>query len=62
VTDRAYPISPRPDDDPRFTFGLTIDVAEVLEKHGYPPVKAGLDIVDLRQALFGFLYAKEETS
>ncbi|MEV4423999.1 hypothetical protein AB0K23_01220 [Streptomyces sp. NPDC049602] len=61
MTERAYPISPRPDDDPRFTFGLTIDVAKVLEDHGYPPVKAGLDIVNLRQALFGFLYAKEET-
>lgn len=56
MTDRSYPISPRPDDDPRFTIGLTVDVIKVLEEHGYPPVKNGLDIVDLQQALYRFLY------
>lgn len=55
MTERAYPIRPLPDEDPRFTFGLTLDVAKVLTEHGYPPV-TGLDMVDLRQALFGFLY------
>ncbi|WP_327160486.1 hypothetical protein [Streptomyces zaomyceticus] len=60
MSDRAYPIRPKPDDDPRFTFGLVIDVARVLEEHGYPPVKAGLDIVDLQQALYRFLYVGEE--
>jgi len=56
---RAYPL-PRPDDDPRFTVGLLLDVARVLEQHGYPPVRAGLDLVDLRQCLFSFLFAAEE--
>lgn len=57
---RAYPL-PRPDDDPRFTFGLQLDVAKVLERHGFPKV-SGVDLVDLGQALFGFLYAAEEQS
>ena len=52
---RVYPM-PAPEDDPRFTIGLVLDVAKVLEQHGYPPVRAGLDIVDLQQALFRFLY------
>jgi hypothetical protein len=56
VSERQYPIRPQPDDDPRFTLGLTLDVAQVLEQHGYPPVHNGLDLVDLRQALFQFLY------
>jgi len=60
VTERQYPIRPRPDGDPRFTFGLTVDVAEVLERHGYPKITAGLDMVDLQQALFGFLYGTTE--
>lgn len=55
--ERVYPI-PRPvDDDPRFTHGLMLDVASVLTDHGYPPVRAGRDWVELQQALFRFLYA-----
>ncbi|GAA1986460.1 hypothetical protein [Amycolatopsis minnesotensis] len=50
----VYPV-PAPEDDPRFTFGLTLQVAEVLEAHGYPRPTA-LDFVDLQQALFRFLY------
>lgn len=53
---RNYPM-PAPTDDPRFSFGLTLEVARVLEKHGYPEVD-GLDIVELQQALFRFLYAR----
>lgn len=53
---REYPITPAPDDDPRFTLGLAIDVAGVLEAHGYPKITAGLDYVDLQQALYRFLY------
>lgn len=56
TTARQYPITPAPDDDARFTFGLAKDVADVLEAHGYPKITAGLDFVDLQQALFGFLY------
>ncbi|MFD0074323.1 hypothetical protein ACFVIY_18000 [Streptomyces sp. NPDC127166] len=56
MTDRAYPIQPALEDDPRFNIGLTVDVIKVLEEHGYPPIKNGLDIVALQQALFRFLY------
>ncbi|HEX8627935.1 MAG TPA: hypothetical protein VF755_07175 [Catenuloplanes sp.] len=52
----VYPM-PAPDDDARFTFGLTLDIGEVLAEHGYPPIKSGADYVRLRQAVFGFLYA-----
>lgn len=54
--ERAYPIAPAPDGDPRFTTGLLLDVAELLEAHGYPPVTDGRDLVDLQQALYRFLY------
>lgn len=56
MPERTYPIRPRPDDDPRFTRGLMHDVAQVLADHGYPPVEHGLDLVDLQQALYRFLY------
>lgn len=51
--DRRYPM-PAPENDPRFTFGLLNDTAEVLKRHGYPKL-TGLDLVELRQVLFGFL-------
>lgn len=47
-------------DDPRFTFGLTYDVAEVLKKHGYEPIKTGAEFLRLQQALFRFLYRTDE--
>ncbi|PCG82640.1 hypothetical protein CIB93_29050 [Streptomyces sp. WZ.A104] len=53
---RAYPITPRPEDDARFTVGLTLDVADVLTQHGYPRPASGLDWVELKMALFRFLY------
>lgn len=52
---RVYPL-PAYDDDPRFTFGLMIDVADVLERHGYPRPTTGPDLVELQQALFRFCY------
>jgi hypothetical protein len=52
---RTYPLD-APADDPRFSFGLALDVAAVLTKHGYPELASGLDVVALEQALFGFLY------
>lgn len=58
-TDRTYPL-PRPDDDPRFTFGLMLDVRQVLTDHGYPTIDHGRDLVDLQLALFGFLYGPGE--
>jgi hypothetical protein len=57
TSERVYPLS-RPEDDPRFTFGLMVDVRDVLEKHGYPAA-TGDDLVELQQALFGFLYRPE---
>lgn len=55
MTARTYPLR-RPDNDPRFSVGFTLDIVLVLERHGYPPVTDGGDLVALRQALFGFLY------
>lgn len=52
---RAYPM-PAPEDDPRFTFGLMLEVARVLEEHGYPKITNGLDLVELQGALWRFLY------
>lgn len=54
---RAYPLNPAPEDDARFTRGLSIDVADVLVRHGYPE-PTGLDWVELQLALFRFLYGK----
>lgn len=57
VSNRAtYPL-PRPPegDDHRFTFGLMLDVGDVLAKHGYPKV-AGRDAVALMRRLFDFIY------
>lgn len=56
---RAYPL-PRPDNDPRFTFGFIRDVAKVLAEHDYPPIVDGADHVELQQALFGFIYERPE--
>ncbi|MEV6644559.1 hypothetical protein [Amycolatopsis sp. NPDC051371] len=54
---RTYPL-PQLDDDSRFTFGLVLDVADVLAAHGYPPLSGGGDDhVQLQQARFRFLYA-----
>lgn len=55
MSERQYPIRPRPDEDPRFTLGLALDVAKVLNEHGYPQI-SGRDFLELQQALFGFLY------
>jgi hypothetical protein len=53
----AYPISrPRAGGDARFTLGLTLDVAAVLTRHGYPPLTSGADLLRLQQALFTTIY------
>lgn len=61
---RVYPIArpPEGDSDPRFSFLLVIEVAQVLEKHGYPPIATGLDLAELQQALFGFIYGRSGAS
>lgn len=57
---RSYPI-PEPNADPRFTFVLTLDVAEVLERHGYPPITSGNieDLIELQQAMYRYIYRGE---
>lgn len=55
VSKRSYPIRPTPEHDSRFTIGLVIDVADVLQRHGFE-TPHGLDIVDLQQALYRLLY------
>lgn len=57
--ERAYPL-PSYEDDPRFTYGLVMDVAAVLEQHGYPPLSGPVDSADLVHALFRFLYSEED--
>lgn len=53
-----YPLSHPEGEDLRFTFGLIVDVSEVLEVAGYPKL-TGTDLVGLRQALFTFIYVGE---
>jgi hypothetical protein len=55
--ERHYPL-PRPEsgNDPRFCFGLLHEAAELLERHGYPPL-TGRDAVELNLALFQVIYA-----
>jgi len=56
----AYPIPrPRSGQDARFTLGLSLDVAEVLLRHGYPPVTTGTDLIHWQQVLFAAIYRKE---
>jgi len=54
---RNYPIArPGPSEtDTRFTFGLLLEVRDLLAKHGYPEAEAA-DLVDLQQSLFRFIY------
>jgi len=61
VSEKAFPVQVTSDDDPRFTFGLVVEVAEVLARRGFPDatVGSGADFVALRQALFRFLYSSE---
>lgn len=54
---RNYPL-PRPENDPRFNIGLHLEVARVLTEYGFPK-PSGVDLVELGQSLFRFLYADE---
>jgi hypothetical protein len=62
TTAPSYPI-PRPGsgDDPRFSFGLALDVAAVLARHGYPAITTSADMLHLQQALFTTIYQPKET-
>lgn len=56
----AYPVDAGAEDS-RFTLGLVVDVADVLARHGYPPVRDSADLVDLQQSLYRFLYVADRT-
>lgn len=60
---RQYPIPRAASEqgDPRFTVGLLLDVGAALQAHGYPSVKNGRDLVELQQALFGFIYGDPDS-
>jgi hypothetical protein len=55
----AYPL-PAPAHDPRFTYGLVFDIADVLTRHGYPQ-PAGTDWAHLMLTLSRALYQQKET-
>lgn len=58
----SYPVE-QPEDgatDPRFTFGLLVEFADVLVAHDYPTL-SGTDLVELRQTLYRFIYGKRDT-
>jgi hypothetical protein len=58
----AYPI-PRPasGDDARFCYGLGLDVAAVLHRHGFPKLATGRDLSRVLSALFTLIYDQETT-
>jgi hypothetical protein len=56
----AYPIArPASGEDTRFCVGLALDVAQVLHRHGYPPVRTGADLLRLQHALFTLIYQEQ---
>jgi hypothetical protein len=60
TTQRAYPLARPADADLRFTYGLLHDVAEALQRNGFPQ-PAGTDWAHLMTALGHFLYQQQET-
>ncbi|MEU3458186.1 hypothetical protein ABZ671_32070 [Micromonospora sp. NPDC006766] len=57
----AYPLPEPGDADPRFTYGLLFDIAEVLQRNGFPR-PASADWANLMATLGRFLYQQKETS
>jgi hypothetical protein len=57
----VYPLPAPAGNDPRFTYGLLHDIAEVLQRNGFPQ-PAGTDWAHLMIALGRFLYQRKETS
>ena len=55
---RAYPVPGPSATDPRFCTGLVLEVAETLQRRGYP-VLDSRDITGLEKALHQFLYGPE---
>jgi hypothetical protein len=57
----VYPLPEPSNNDPRFTYGLLFDIAEVLQRNGFPQ-PADTDWANLMTALGRFLYQRKETS
>lgn len=53
----TYPIDRAPGDK-RFSNALLNEVAEVLERRGYPVVRPGRDMTRLMEALYRFVYRR----
>ena len=55
----AYPLPDPGSADPRFTYGLLFEIADVLQRNGFPR-PAGTDWAHLMAALGRFLYPSKE--
>jgi hypothetical protein len=55
----VYPLPAPTDNDPRFSYGLLHDIANALQRNGFPRPQ-GADWVQLMTALGGFLYQNKE--
>lgn len=56
----AYPLPQPGDADPRFTYGLLFDIADTLQRNGFPR-PTGADWANLMTALGRFLNQPQET-
>ncbi|MDP9792448.1 hypothetical protein J2S43_000960 [Catenuloplanes nepalensis] len=56
----VYPLPAPGGTDPRFTYGLLHDIAEALQRNGFPRPE-GTDWAHLMTCLGGFLYQPKET-
>lgn len=57
----AYPLDvTTAGNDTRFTLDLTLQVADILTRHGYPPLDSGDDVVRLQHYLFRMIYDLED--
>ena len=57
----VYPLPAPADTDPRFSYGLLHDIANALQRNGFPRPE-GTDWAHLMTALGDFLYQSKETS
>jgi hypothetical protein len=62
AVDRPTNVSSARQGTDRFTMGLVIDVARVLEAHGYGPFVEGRSHVELQQHLLHFLHGKADAT
>ena len=57
----SYPLPTPAGTDPRFSYGLLHDIANALQRNGFPRPE-DTDWAHLMTALGGFLYHRKETS